>query len=61
VQTWQRRLEPVQKRVFGGCHLTRRIPAALETAGFTLDELDQFYGDKEPRVFGAYSLGVASA
>jgi SAM-dependent methyltransferase len=33
---WQHRLEPFQKRVFGGCHLTRDIPTLLTEAGFTL-------------------------
>lgn len=28
VQRWQRRLEPVQKRLAGGCHLTRVDPRA---------------------------------
>ena len=31
---WQRRIEPVWKRVAGGCHLTRDTAAALEAAGF---------------------------
>jgi SAM-dependent methyltransferase len=34
---WQQRLEPVQKRVVGGCHLTRDIPGLLQEAGFTLE------------------------
>lgn len=33
VQTWQRRLEPLQKRVAGGCHLTRDIAALVAGAG----------------------------
>src|SRR5215213_7348429 len=40
VQRWQHRLEPVQNRVFGGCHLTRRITDLLEDAGFTLIATD---------------------
>jgi ubiquinone/menaquinone biosynthesis C-methylase UbiE len=59
VVRWQRRAEPLQKRVFGGCHLTRRIPASIEAAGFTVDQLEEFYGDDGPRLFAAYSLGVA--
>src|SRR5262249_19754715 len=43
VRRWQHRLEPVQKRVFGGCHLTRPIVDLLTTAGFTITELDVFY------------------
>ncbi|HUV11097.1 MAG TPA: class I SAM-dependent methyltransferase, partial [Acidimicrobiia bacterium] len=30
VQRWQHRLEPMQKRIFGGCHLTR-VPVDLLT------------------------------
>jgi SAM-dependent methyltransferase len=59
VQRWQHRLEPLQKRLFGGCHLTRAIPDLLRAAGFTLAELDVFYEDGAPKVLGADSLGVA--
>jgi len=31
-----RRLEPMQKRLFGGCHLTRQIDDLVEAAGFTI-------------------------
>src|SRR3954464_15120421 len=37
VQRWQRRLEPLNKRLAGGCHLTRQILDLLETAGFTVE------------------------
>ena len=33
VQRWQHRLEPLQKRVFGGCHLTRSIADLLTEPG----------------------------
>jgi ubiquinone/menaquinone biosynthesis C-methylase UbiE len=59
VQRWQRRLEPVQKRVFGGCHLTRQVVELLTDAGFTITELDVFYEDGTPKVLGADSLGIA--
>ena len=45
VQRWQHRLEPVQKRLFGGCHLTRPIADLVTGAGFTITELDVFYED----------------
>jgi SAM-dependent methyltransferase len=61
VRVWQHRLEPLQKRVFGGCHLTRPIVDLLTAAGFTITELDVFYEDSTPKVFGADSLGVARA
>ncbi len=59
VQRWQRRLEPMQKRVFGGCHLTRRIADLLTAAGLTIVELDVFYEVGAPKIVGAVSLGVA--
>lgn len=58
VARWQRRLEPVQRRIGGGCHLTRDIPGALLDAGWSVVELERYYADKTPRVFGALSLGV---
>ena len=52
VARWQERLEPLNKRLAGGCHLTRRIPESIEKAGFTLDQLDTYYFKGEPKVFG---------
>jgi ubiquinone/menaquinone biosynthesis C-methylase UbiE len=40
VQRWQRRVEPVWKRLFGGCHITRPIRRLIEQAGFTIRELE---------------------
>jgi ubiquinone/menaquinone biosynthesis C-methylase UbiE len=34
---WQRRLEPVWKRVAAGCHLTRRTLEEIRAAGFEVD------------------------
>jgi ubiquinone/menaquinone biosynthesis C-methylase UbiE len=59
VQRWQHRLEPLQKRLFGGCHLTRPIVDLLTTAGFAITELDVFYEDGAPKLVAADSLGVA--
>lgn len=59
VQRWQHRLEPVQKRVFGGCHLTRETVQLLRDGGFTIAELDVYYEEGAPKPLGANSLGVA--
>jgi len=61
VQRWQHRLEPVQKRLFGGCHLTRPVVPLIEEAGFTIGGLDVFYEDGAPKFLAAQSLGVATA
>lgn len=59
VRKWQHRMEPLQKRVFGGCHLTREPAELLTQAGFTIAELDTFYEDGAPKFLAADSLGVA--
>ena len=59
VRRWQRRLEPVQQRVAGGCHLTRPIADLLVAAGFVITDLDVFYERGAPRFLAADSLGVA--
>lgn len=61
VRRWQRRFEPVQKVVFGGCHLTRPIAALLTGAGFTITELDDFYEHSAPKFVGASCLGIGKA
>lgn len=45
VVAWQHRLEPLQRRLAGGCHLTRDVPERLGAAGFTLDRLETRYLD----------------
>ena len=36
---WQHRIDPLWKRVAGGCRLTRRTAEAIEEAGLTIGEL----------------------
>jgi ubiquinone/menaquinone biosynthesis C-methylase UbiE len=59
VRRWQHRLEPLQKRLFGGCHLTRPVADLIRGAGFTITQLDTYYEKGSPKVVGANSLGVA--
>jgi SAM-dependent methyltransferase len=59
VRRWQHRLEPIQKRLFGGCHLTRPVLELLRDAGFTITDVDVFYEDGAPKFLGADSLGTA--
>ena len=61
VQRWQHRLEPLNKRMAGGCHLTRPILDLLRTAGFTVEDVDVFYEKGAPKSLAADSLGVAVA
>ena len=61
VQRWQHRLEPMQKRLFGGCHLTRPIVELVRDAGFVITDVDVYYEKGPPKFVGANSLGVAQS
>ncbi len=43
VAAWQDRLNPVWKRIGGGCYLNRKIDDLLIRAGFHIDELKNTY------------------
>lgn len=43
VRRWQDRLNPLWKRVGGGCNLNRPIPALIEAGGFRIKSLDTMY------------------
>ena len=49
----------MQKRLFGGCHLTRPMVELLTAAGFEITDVDVFYEEGTPKVMGANSLGTA--
>jgi len=40
---WQHRLTPLQRRVFGGCHINRPIGLLVAGAGLELTQLDNYY------------------
>jgi ubiquinone/menaquinone biosynthesis C-methylase UbiE len=59
VRRWQRRLDPLERRLVGGCHFTRPSVELLTAAGFTITELDVFYEKGAPKFAAADSLGIA--
>lgn len=61
VQRWQHRLDPLQQRVFAGCHLDRPIADLIKGAGFAITELDTYYEQGSPKFLGWHSLGVATS
>jgi SAM-dependent methyltransferase len=61
VVKWQRRLDPLQQRLFGGCHLTRPIRELVERAGFTVGRAEVFYEKGAPKALGADTLGIATS
>jgi ubiquinone/menaquinone biosynthesis C-methylase UbiE len=59
VAKWQRRIEPVWKRIGGNCHLTRPISDAYARAGFDVEKLGEGYMPKSPRPMAWVEYGMA--
>jgi len=61
VATWQHRLDPVQRRLAGGCHLSRDIPALVAASGLEVEAVDAAYlpGPWISRPWGYGYLGTA--
>lgn len=58
---WQHRVEPVWKRIAGGCHLTRPVAQAFADQGFRVEGTDRRYLPKTPRFLGWIEMGEARA
>lgn len=43
VQKWQNRINPLWKKVAGGCHLNKDIPLLIEDNGFKFNTLEAMY------------------
>lgn len=61
VARWQDRLTPLQRRVFGGCHLNRPIDTLVAHSGLEVDpdRIDTYYMTR-PRSFGFMFEGTAT-
>lgn len=59
VRKWQGRIEPVWKRMAGGCHLTRPVTSAIAEGGFDTHEAGERYAPKTPRWAGWMEWGEA--
>jgi SAM-dependent methyltransferase len=58
VRRWQARITPVWRRLAGGCHLDRDIPALVAAGGFEIVALDSGYG-RGPRFASYLFRGIA--
>ena len=43
IARWQQRVNPIWKKIAGGCNLNRRIPNLIQQAGFDIKDLQQCY------------------
>jgi len=59
VAKWQDRVNPIWRRLFGGCNLNRDIPAIIDKAGFAVDDLQQMYLPGTPKVAAFNVWGAA--
>ena len=55
---WQDRIEPVWKKVFGNCHLSREVADAVHAHGFAVEQIGQRYMERMPRFAGFMQWGV---
>ena len=60
VRRWQERIEPVWKRLAGGCHLTRPVSGSIRQGGFAVEPLGARYAPKTPRFAGWMEWGEAT-
>jgi ubiquinone/menaquinone biosynthesis C-methylase UbiE len=58
IQTWQRRLTPIQKVIGDGCHLDRSI-RLLIAKQFNNLEIQEFYSPDTPKIGGYFYQGIA--
>ncbi len=59
VRNWQDRLNPIWKRVAGGCNMNRPIGNQIEQGGFNIEEIETAYEENSPRVLGYTFIGQA--
>jgi len=59
VVRWQQRLNGIQRRLFGGCQLDRRISSLIEQAGFVIERLENEYMKGAPKFGGYLYRGIA--
>jgi SAM-dependent methyltransferase len=60
VAKWQRRIEPIWKRIAGGCHLTRPVAGAIAAAGFRLQDVETMYVPNTPKIAAWNEWGAAT-
>ncbi len=59
VLSWQRRLNPLQRRLAGGCTLDSDIAAILAEGGLVIDDIHTYYAKGEPKTHGWTFEGAA--
>ena len=56
---WQKRINPLWRKIAGGCNLHRNIPDLIKASGFKLEKLDTMYLPSTPKFAGYNYWGSA--
>jgi SAM-dependent methyltransferase len=59
VRQWQNRINPLWRRIAGGCNLNRAIPGLLQQGGFSIIDMQTSYLPSTPRFAGYNYWGSA--
>jgi len=59
VVKWQDRINPLWRKIAGGCNLHRDIPSLLEQGGFAVTDMESMYLPSTPRFAGFNYWGRA--
>ena len=59
VARWQRRIEPMWRKIAGDCHLTRAVAPTITGGGFEIEHLDTMYLPNTPKIAGWQEWGAA--
>ncbi|MEK9995338.1 MAG: class I SAM-dependent methyltransferase [Halieaceae bacterium] len=60
VAAWQTRINPLWRKLMGGCNLNRPIKKWIAESGFSIESLDEMYLPGTPRIAGFNIWGSAS-
>lgn len=59
LKKWQDRINPLWKKLAGGCNLNRPIPELLRGSGFGIETMDSMYLPSTPKLFSYNYWGEA--
>ena len=59
IQKWQDRVNPYWNKISGGCNMNRDIPNLIESAGFSISQMETMYLPSTPKILGYNYWGSA--
>ena len=59
IKKWQNRINPLWKKLAGGCNINRNIPSLIQESGFDIVDLEEMYLPNTPKIAGYNYWGYA--